>query len=86
VEKVVKKIDHQLLVLERKRVRKPKTRRVKKVIDPKYIYSIESFLKNISEEEPAPAAATAPVESQGPPPPKPGSEDWVYVQESIDPV
>ena len=23
---------------------------------------------------------------QGPPPPKPGTEEWVYVQEPIDPV
>lgn len=30
--------------------------------------------------------AAAPPEPQGPPPPKPGTEEWVYVQEPIDPV
>ena len=39
---------------------------------------------NIVEEETPPAAGTAPTEPQGPPPPKPGTEEWVYVQEPID--
>lgn len=38
------------------------------------------------EEEPTPTVTAVPSEPQGPPPPKPGSEEWVYVQEVIDPV
>ncbi|CAF2636731.1 unnamed protein product [Rotaria sp. Silwood2] len=41
--------------------------------------------KGKKEEEPIPTVGTVPSEPQGPPPPKPGSEEWVYVQEPIDP-
>jgi hypothetical protein len=47
---------------------------------------LNNLKKNIPEEEPAPTVGTAPPEPQGPPPPKPGSEEWIYVQEPIDPV
>ncbi|CAF1170591.1 unnamed protein product [Rotaria sp. Silwood1] len=40
--------------------------------------------KGKKEEEPTPTVGTVPSEPQGPPPPKPGSEEWVYVQEPID--
>ncbi|CAF5089335.1 unnamed protein product, partial [Rotaria socialis] len=37
-----------------------------------------------SEDEPTPTVGTVPLEPQGPPPPKPGSEEWIYIQEVID--
>ncbi|CAF4640162.1 unnamed protein product [Rotaria sp. Silwood1] len=40
--------------------------------------------KGKKEEEPTPTVGTVPSEPQGPPPPKPGSEEWIYVQEPID--
>lgn len=45
---------------------------------------IESISQVHSDEEPSPVAAPVPTEPQGPPPPKPGSEEWIYVQEPID--
>lgn len=38
------------------------------------------------EEEAAPVVSTSPTEPVGPPPPKPGTDEWVYVEEKIDPV
>ena len=40
----------------------------------------------VSEEESAPVEVPAPAEPQGPPPAKPGSDEWIYVEEPIDAV
>ncbi|CAF4805868.1 unnamed protein product, partial [Rotaria magnacalcarata] len=43
-----------------------------------------SAKKGKKEDEPTPTIGTVPPEPQGPPPPKPGSEEWIYIQEVID--
>ncbi|CAF3610857.1 unnamed protein product [Rotaria socialis] len=43
-----------------------------------------SAKKGKKEDEPTPTVGTVPLEPQGPPPPKPGSEEWIYIQEVID--